>query len=123
VVGSVARKGIEVLYIEASLSEPDRSPATLFARRMVNAIGTPALGMRLIELAPVRESFHSAQRGEAKLTLASSPRDPLGDLHADSAAQARWLELDFAEAGIVQPLLLGEVDAEWVARRFMASLM
>ncbi len=123
VTGRVIRKGVEVLCIEASLTEPDRTHAPLFARRMVNAIGVPALGMKLIELAPTRELFHSAWHGEAKLTLTSSHRDPLGELQAAPSVEARWIELDFAEAGAAQPAVLHDIDPEWVARRFLARLL
>ena len=123
VAGRVTRKGVEVLCIEANVSEPDRSHAPLFARRMVNAIGIPAFGMKLIELAPTRELVHSAWRGEGKLTLGSSHRDPLGDLQAAPSVEARWIVLDFAEAGFAQPEVLCDIDPGWVARRFFAQLL
>jgi acetoacetate decarboxylase len=123
VTGKVIRRGVEVLRIEAKPSEPDRSHAPLFARRVVNAIGIPALGMKLIELAPTQELVHSAWRGEAKLSVASSHRDPLGDLQAATSAEARWLELDFAEVGSGQPEILCDVDPGWVARRFVPRLL
>lgn len=129
VTGSVRRKGAEVMRIEAQLGEDEREPAPLFGRRMVNAIGTLLTGMKLIDLPPASETFHSSRRAlDAKVTLGSSERDPLGELAAAPSARARYLVMDFGGgAGAGAPgeglEILGEVDGEWTAGHFFARAL
>lgn len=125
VVGRVVRKDVEVLRIEATLSEVEHEPAPLFGR-MVNAIGTPITGMQLIELPGVSQKIHKARCGAAQAQLTSSERDPLGVLKAFPLAPARYLTLSFGDAGKAgeqSPKLLGPVDDAWVAQQFFARAM
>jgi acetoacetate decarboxylase len=119
VVGSVRRKGTEILRIEASLGEREREPAPFFGRRMVNAIGTPVTGTKLLDLPPAGEAIHASRLGEGKLTLTSSERDALGELRAPPDCGARYMVLSFGKVDqpSTSPLkLIGDVDAAWVAR-------
>jgi acetoacetate decarboxylase len=119
VVGSVRRKGTEIMRIEASLGERESEPAPFLGRRIVNAIGTPITGTKLLDLPPTGEAIHSSRRGEGKLTLTSSERDALGDLRVPPACAVRYMVLSFGGGGrqeTAAPTLIGDVDAAWVAR-------
>jgi acetoacetate decarboxylase len=118
-VGTVARKGVEILRIEAQVGAAEAQPAPLFARRMVNVIGTPVTGMKLVDLAPTFERIHDSRRAEAKVSLSSSERDPLGELEPAPSAVGRLLTLDFGSAGErgPGPQLIGDADAAWLGRR------
>jgi Acetoacetate decarboxylase (ADC) len=122
-VGTVRRRGTEIMRLEATLHEAETTPEPFFARRMVNVIGTPSSGMRLIELAPGAEVIHSARRAEARVTLTSSERDPLGELQAVPTGWARAVDLDFGAVGGPPAQTVGEVDADWIARRFFARAL
>jgi acetoacetate decarboxylase len=125
VTGTVRRKGTEVLRIEGTLGQAEADPAPMFGRRMVNVIGTLPTGLKLIDLAPADELIHSCRRAETKVTLASSERDPLADLQAAPSGTARFLVADFGGAvGTGEgPKFLGDVEADWVLRRFPARAM
>lgn len=118
-LATVVRRGAEVLRIEAELGAAEAQPAPLFGQRLVNAIGTPVTGMKLVELAPTDEAIRSARRAQAKLTLTSSERDPLGELEPAPSAAGRLMTLDFGRAGGAGPKLLGDVDADWLGRSFI----
>jgi acetoacetate decarboxylase len=123
VVGTVRRRGTEVMRLEAELGAPEVDPAPLFAQRVVNVIGTLVGGLQLVELPPAQESIRASRRAEVKVTLASSDRDPLAELGAAPSGRARYLELDFGAEGGPQPALLGAVDAAWTERRFFARAL
>lgn len=117
-VGTVSRRGTEVMRLEAAVYETEREPEPLFGRRMVNVIGTLPTGLKLIELAPSAEVIHSARRAEARVTLTSSDRDPLGELQAVPTGRARALHLDFGAMGGPPPQVIGDVEVDWIAQRF-----
>lgn len=119
-VGTVRRRGTEVMRLEATLHETETAPEPFFARRMINVIGTLPSGMRLLELSPGEEMIHSAQRGEARVTLTSSERDPLAALEAVPLGRARAVHLDFGTTGGPSAQIVGEVEADWIARHFFA---
>jgi len=121
--GTVNRRGTEVMRLEATLHQTETAPEPFFARRMVNVIGTPLSGMRLLELLPGEEVIHTAQRAEARVTLTSSERDPLGELQAVPAGRARAVHLDFGTIGGPPAQVIGEVDADWISRRFFARAL
>jgi acetoacetate decarboxylase len=123
VVGTVRRRGTEVMRLEAELGEVEADPAPLFGQRMVNVIGTLVGGLQLVELAPTQERIRSSHRAEVKVTLASGDRDPLAELGAAPSGRARYLKLDFGAEGGTPPALAGAVDAAWVERRFFARAM
>lgn len=121
VVGSVRRKGTEIMRIEAALGARESEPAPFIGRRFVNAIGTPVTGIKLLDLPPVGEAIHASRRGEGKLTLTSSERDALGELRVPPDCSARYMTLSFGVAAALQgpldrELLTGDVDAAWVTR-------
>jgi acetoacetate decarboxylase len=122
VVGSVRRKGTEIMRIEASIGERESEPAPFFGRRTVNAIGTPITGTKLLDLPPAEEAIHASRLGEGKLTLTSSEHDPLGDLRVPPASPVRYMTLSFGGGGPqeapAQPLI-GDVEVAWVARTFV----
>jgi len=117
-VGTVRRRGTEIVRIEAALGVAESDPAPLFGRRLVNAIGTPITGMKLIDLAPTAERIRSSRVAEVKVTLASGDRDPLGDLQPAPTGPARLLVLDFGGGGEAPtvPELIGDADAAWQER-------
>ena len=122
-IGTVRRRGTEIMCLDATLQEPETDPEPLFARRMVNVIGTPTSGMRLVELPPAAEVIHSSLRAEARVTLRSSERDPLGELDAVPTGRARAVRADFGAVGAPPAQARGDVDADWIARRFFARAL
>lgn len=123
-VGWVRRRGVELMRLEARVTSAEEAPAPFFARRIVNVIGTLPTGLALIDLPPAAERIHSARSGEAKVSLASSERDPLASLAAAPSGAARLGHLDFgtvaAAAGGGASTILGPVDPGWAARQFLA---
>lgn len=117
-VGTVSRRGTEVMRLEAAVFEAETDAQPMFSRRMVNVIGTLPTGLRLIELAPSAEIIHSARRADARVTLASSDRDALAELQAVPTGRARSLHLSFGAMGGPPPQVVGDVDANWAAERF-----
>jgi len=120
-VGTVRRRGVEVMRLEAAASESETVPAPFFGRRIVNAIGTLPTGMKRIDLPPAAERIHSARCGEAKVALASSERDPLGELAPAASGRARLVHLDFGStdvAGGPKSEILGDAGADWTLRHF-----
>ena len=121
VVGSVRRKGTEIMRIEASLGERESEPGPFLGTRVVNAIGTPITGTKLLDLPPTAEAIHASRRGEGKLTLTSSERDALGDLGVPPDCPVHYMTVSFAAATNRETFtgpdrLIGEVDAAWVTR-------
>ena len=123
VVGSVSRKAVEIMRIEATLGEADSDPPPFLGKRAVNAIGTLVTGMKLIDLPAPGEAIHAARLGQGKLTLTSSEHDALGELRVPADARVRYMTLRFGggpEAADASPALLGDVDENWTARNFFA---
>lgn len=118
VVGTVTRRGALVMQLEARLETADTDPAPMFGRRVVNAIGTMPTGMKLVELSPAAELIHSSRRGQARVTLMSSERDPLAELQVASRAEGRFIELDFGALNATPPRILGDIDPGWTQQRF-----
>lgn len=123
VVGTVRRRGVEVMRLEATLHEAEAAPLPLFGRRMINVIGTLPSGLKLIELSPGAEVIHAARRADARVTLTSSDRDPLGALEAVPTGRARSLQLDFGAMTGAPAEVIADVDADWIARRFFARAL
>ena len=125
VVGTVRRRGTEILRVEATLGATEADPAPLFGRRLVNAIGTPVTGMKLVDLAPAAERIRSSRAAEAKVTLASGDRDPLGELQPAPSGPARLLVLDFGGGGgePTAPELIADADAAWQQRNTIFRAM
>lgn len=124
-VGTVRRRGTEIVRVEATLGALESDPAPLFGRRIVNAIGTPVTGMKLVDLAPAAERIQSSRAAEVKVTLASGDRDPLGELQPVPSGPARLLVLDFGGGGgtPTAPELIGDADAGWQERNTLFRAM
>jgi acetoacetate decarboxylase len=123
VVGTVCRKGVELMRLEATLTQDEPTPEPFFARRMVNAIGTLVTGMKRVDLPPAAERIHSARCGTGRVTLGSSERDPLAALGAASTGVARLGHLDFGStlaSGAPGAQLIGDIEPEWTLRQFFA---
>jgi acetoacetate decarboxylase len=121
VVGSVRRKGTEIMRIEASLGDREAEPGPFLGTRVVNAIGTPITGTKLLDLPPTGEAIHASRRGEGKLTLTSSERDALGDLRVPPDCPVHYMRVSFgaqtdSQSFIGPDRLIGDVDAAWVTR-------
>jgi acetoacetate decarboxylase len=125
VVGTVVRKGVELIRVEGTVDVGDDTPPALFDRRFVNLFGSIVNGMSLIELAPSGERFHECRRGDGKVLLGTSDRDALGSLAPATEATLRLATLDFAGGGdATQPRVVsGVTDDAWAFARFFARLM
>ena len=121
-VGTVVRRGEEVLRLEAHLGGVETDPEPILARRGVNLFGSIIGGMRLIELPPPNQEIHESRSAEAKVGLGRTDRDPLGDLRAGTVRGARYVHLDFG-SGTDMPKLLGKVDFAWSLPRFLANAL
>ena len=118
VVGTVTRRGTLLMRLEARLHTAEASPAPMFGRRVVNALGTIPTGMKLVELQPAAELIHSSRCGQGRVTLNSSDRDPLAELQAANSGDGRYLELDFGTVNAAPPRIIADIDAEWTQRHF-----
>jgi len=58
-----------------------------------------------------------------RVTLRSSERDPLGELDAVPTGRARAVHADFGALGGPPAQAMGDVDADWIARRFFARAL
>lgn len=118
VVGTVTRKGVELMRIEGRLGADDPSPPAIFGRRFVNAMGSVVAGMQMVDFTPA-ETFHSALSSEVSVKLASSIWDPgIGKLAPRECGAGVFAVIDFgggAEPPRVTPL---EGDA-WAVEHFL----
>lgn len=119
--GVVQRDGAEVLRIDAVLGEPVEEPEPVFARRCVNAIGSPITGMRLIE-ASTEERIRSEHRATATLSTGAGPRDDLASLAPGEVRSGRLVKVDYG-AGDSLPRLSGEVDPGWMMSNYWARAL
>lgn len=125
-VGTVVRKGAELIRLEGVPTEDESDPPALFDRRFVNVIGSIVGGMSLVEIAAAGERYHSCRRGNGKVILGDSDRDAIGALVPATDATVRLARLDFAATGmhLAPPPLVGEItDDGWTLERFFARLM
>jgi hypothetical protein len=105
--------GVEILRLEATLGGAETNSDPMLARSVVNVIGTPVTGLKLVALGPTEERIRSARTAEAKVALASTDRDPLAELAAPPSASGRYVVFDFGrEGGGPTPRILGDVDPE-----------
>ena len=117
VVGTVSRKGTELIKIEGEIEQPVENPQSVFGFKMVNVFGSIIGGMKLIEISASKEKFKSANDVTAKVTLNSSDRDPLGTLTSPIEAKARLVTMDFGGNGDI-PTLTKDVDINWAMINF-----
>lgn len=80
VVGTAARKGTEVLRIDAGTKPFTDASGPLWSKRIVNVHGSFVGGMRLLEIKTLTEKVHERKTGRATVTLGTTARDALGPL-------------------------------------------
>lgn len=118
VVGTVTRKGVELMRIEGRIGADAPSPAPVFGRRFVNAMGSVVAGMQLVDFAPA-ETYRSAKRADVSVELASSIWDPgIGELDPRVVGEGVFAVMDFggsAEPPRVAPL----EDVGWAVAHFL----
>lgn len=131
-VGTVVRRGSEVLRIEADLSSGGAVPGPLFDRRFVNVIGSPVMGLSLVEVPAAGEQLHHWRTGAAKVHLGMGDRDPLALLAPPVEVQGWAAVLDFADVGggagnrgdAATPPIVGRIDDEaWIASRWFSRVL
>jgi hypothetical protein len=124
-VGTVSRKGTELIRIEGTVDTGEATPPALFDRRFVNLFGSIVTGMSTIEIAPSGEHFHECRRGDGKVMLGTSDRDALGALSPTTGATVRLATMDFAggASAITPPRVIGPVDESWAYGRFFARIL
>ncbi len=112
VIGTVSRKGIEIMRIEGEIGGEITAPEPVFGIRMVNVFGSVIGGMKLLEIPPSSEKFKAAKQVSAKAVLNSSDRDALGGLSSPVEVNARLLTMDFGGNGEL-PNLTRDIDLNW----------
>jgi acetoacetate decarboxylase len=117
VIGTVSRKGVEVMRIEGSVEAEIAQPSPVFGVRMINVFGSLIGGMKLLEIPPSSEKFKSANSVTAKVTLNSSDRDVLGGLSSPVEVDARLVTMDFGGNGEL-PALTKDIDLNWSLLNF-----
>jgi hypothetical protein len=110
-----------LLRLDAVLGDVDPDPGPVFARRCVNAIGSPITGMRLVE-ASTDERIREERRATATVATGSGPRDDLGALAPDGVRSARLVSVDYG-AGDSLPRLGEEIDPAWMMSGYWARAL
>jgi len=122
IVGTVSRKGFELLRMEGRLGAEEPNPPAIFERRFVNALGSVAAGMQLAEFTPA-ETFHSARMAEITLKLESSAWDPgIGELAPTVTGAGVFAILDMGggpEPQHFEPL----EDVAWATAQFLPRMI
>ncbi|MCC5951117.1 MAG: acetoacetate decarboxylase family protein [Acidimicrobiia bacterium] len=109
VVGTVERRGTEVLRIEADLTEFTEESGPLWEQRIVNVFGSVVGGMQLIDIPPLPEEIHERFVGTASVEVGTSERDPLGEWLEPGEGSATFAVADFAlltSAGVLDEEIL-----------------
>ncbi|GIU85419.1 MAG: hypothetical protein KatS3mg008_2194 [Acidimicrobiales bacterium] len=120
-VGTVRRKGGEVLRIEFEPEGEEADPAPVFARRFVNACGTLIHGLDLIEIPAGGERIHRSLKGQGKALPMDGPRDQLGAFRPTGDVTVRYVELDFGGGGSGgAPRVVAKADPAWAGTQFMS---
>lgn len=118
VVGTVMRKGVELLRVEGTLGDDEPSPPAVFGRRFVNAMGSIVAGMQLVDFTPA-ETCRSCRRAEVTVKLASSVWDPgMGELAPKAVGAGVFAVVDFG-GGPVPPVVTALGDDMWAFARFL----
>lgn len=118
VVGTVTRKGVELMSIEGRIGAVDPSPTAIFGRRFVNAMGSVVAGMQLVDFTPA-ETFRSALGSEVTVKLASSIWDPgIGELAPSVTGSGVFAVVDFG-GGAEPPRVTPLEDDAWAIERFL----
>lgn len=122
VSGTVRRKGVEILRVEAELGGVDTAPPALFSLRMVNLFGSIVDGMKLLDLPSSSETVHTARRGRCTVQLSSSERDRLGGFANTTETDVHFMVMDFGSGG-GESEVLGAVDPARCVALFFARAM
>jgi acetoacetate decarboxylase len=99
-VGTVTRRGTELMRLEAELVGLTDEPGPVWGSRMINTFGSAVGGMRLLRIPPLPEEVHVRTAGTGRAILGRTDRDPLGDWLEDSdgtTAPASYAVADFAD--------------------------
>jgi acetoacetate decarboxylase len=108
--GAVVRRGVEVLRIEGVAGAIEPAPPPGIGRRAVNLRSLISfLPGHLLVFRP-RETVHVCHRLEARVTLRSSPEDPIG-IATGSATNATIRSCDIGAPAIPPPLRIWPVAA------------
>ncbi len=122
VIGSVVRKGIEIIRLEVALSGAIENPRTFSSHRIVAAIGTPLTGMKLIDSPAPGDRVHRARHASGVLTVNPSKRDRLAQMKPAPEVDAQYLVADMGalrgpEASKAK--LTTDIDRAWIARNHL----
>ena len=113
VVGTVTRKGTEVMRLEAATADLSEASGKVWTDHIINAHGAVVGGMRLLDIPPLVEEVHERSEGTGTATLASSARDPLGDLAATAEGDAVFAVVDFAKFPESGGVPVGDIPLDW----------
>lgn len=114
-LGTVRRKGVEVLRMEGSIGAEVDDPPPGIGRRTINArhlLG--AAPGHLLAFRP-RETVHSANDMNLKVTLSSSPEDPIG-VATGEAENATIRTCDIGANFLLPPLRIWPVGPGFQAK-------
>ena len=118
VVGTVTRKGVELMRMEARLGADEPSPPPLFGRRFVNAMGSVVAGMQTVDFTPA-ETYRSSRVAEVTVKLASSIWDPgIGELNPRVLGSGVFAVIDFG-GGDEPPRVAPLADDAWAFEHFL----
>lgn len=123
IVGTVTRKGTEVLRLEAATAGLTEAPGRVWTDHIINAHGAVVGGMRLLDIAPLVEEVHERSEGTGTATLASSPRDPLGELGGTVEGEAVFAVVDFAKFPDSAGLPVGDIPLDWALATMLTRAM
>lgn len=119
VVGTVTRKGVELLRMEGRLGDTLGDPPPLFGRRFVNAMGSLVAGMQLVDFA-ADETFRSCRTADVDVKLASSIWDPgIGELDPRPAGPGFFAVMDFGGGAGEPPRVTPLDDVAWALTHFL----
>ena len=119
VVGTVTRKGVELMRMEGRVGEAEADPPAVFGRRFVNAMGSIVAGMQLIDFAPA-ETYRAASRADVTVKLASSVWDPgIGELDPEPVSRGVFAVMDFGGGDGDAPRVKPLDDAGWALAHFL----
>lgn len=112
-IGTVNRRGTEVLHLEAERGVlAEEAGAVWGDSRIINAHGSVIGGMALLDIPPLPEVVHERHVGTGTVTLASAERDPLAELGAAGEGDAVFTVVDFAEFN-AGALLTDPIPLDW----------
>jgi acetoacetate decarboxylase len=111
-VGSVVRKGVEVLRIEAQTATFANESGDVLPR-LLNAFGSFVGGMSMLDIPEITERVHERGVGSARLTARATERDPIGDWVRSGSGEAVFSVLDFAGLDDILVALEEPIPQHW----------